>query len=1125
MASPAPRDQKVRDRAIDVSGSFLVQAPAGSGKTELLIQRYLGLLGRVDQPEEILAITFTRKAAAEMRDRVLGALDRARRENAPEEAHLKRAYELARAAVARDEECGWGLAENATRLRIGTIDSVNAWLNSRAPLTAGLQSMHRVAEQPDALYREAARQTLALAAESGAAGRAVWRFLQHCDNRVEIAIRLIENMLASRDQWLRHTGSGQIDERARGALEASLARLVEDTLSCAHGLLPDNVRKELATLLSFAATNLADRGGDSDLVTWKDREQCPAPAATEVAAWRGLAQCLLTQKGDWRKPGGLDVRIGFPATAKDPKARMKALLERLADDDELRRALAALQHLPDASYSDTQWESLKSIVQVLPLAAAVLLQVFDQRGETDFTQLATNALATLGSDEIVGELALVLDYALRHVLLDEYQDTSRSQFELLKRLTAGWEPGDGRTLFLVGDPMQSIYRFREAEVGIFLETRVSGLDHLPLEFLRLTTNFRSAPEIVNWVNAAFATIMPADEDPISGAVPLAASVAYQPSADDAGVRWHCAADSDTEADAIVECVRVSLECAPGGTVGILVRSRSHAARIGPRLRSAGIGYSAPDLELLGEEPVIHDLLGLTRALLHPADRIAWLAVLRAPWCGLTLNDLHRLAAPDASVTISARLADEASLTALSADGQQRARRLALTMSIWGNRRGALPLRDLVEGTWQGLGGPGCLESTDELEIAAEFFHYLDEVDTGGDCSDVAELLDGITGRPVLRESAHDARVQLLTMHKAKGLEFDTVLLPALNARTQVSSRPPLLWHELSTTTRHAELVLAPLQPRGEGKCPLFEMLWQIERQRDRYELQRLLYVAATRARKRLHLYASPPRAAASDGKDFAPATGSLLGVLWPAEKDTVLESLATLDPLPADPQTPAWVEVPLRRLPSGWQVPEGARPSAKALPLAKVEEHDTQESGWAIHAGTVAHRWLEEIAREGPDAFDSARLNSLSEPVRIQLVRLGLSGNELELAHARVLAALQTAVADPDGRWILETHGAGTQSEWSLTEIDLPERRIDRSFVDAKNQRWIIDYKIAAPAEGESEENFIRRQAERYRAQLAGYRRVISKLAGEGRPLRLALYFPLLPRLVELQDEFMAELE
>src|SRR5438270_4761431 len=130
----ASRDAAERARALDAARSFIVQAPAGSGKTELLIQRCLVLLARVERPEEITAITFTRKAAAEMRNRVLEALALARHEPRPSEAHKARTWELGRAVLERNDALGWALEDSASRLRVQTIDALCASLTRQMPV-------------------------------------------------------------------------------------------------------------------------------------------------------------------------------------------------------------------------------------------------------------------------------------------------------------------------------------------------------------------------------------------------------------------------------------------------------------------------------------------------------------------------------------------------------------------------------------------------------------------------------------------------------------------------------------------------------------------------------------------------------------------------------------------------------------------------------------------------------------------------------------------------------------------------------------------------------------------------------------------------------------------------------
>jgi len=173
------------------------------------------------------------------------------------------------------------------------------------------------------------------------------------------------------------------------------------------------------------------------------------------------------------------------------KQRMTALLDSLRGHEAFETALAELPLLPPPTYDEASWEVVESLSEVLMLAVAELKLEFTRRGEADFTEIAQGASRALGTAESPTDLALHLDYRIRHLLVDEFQDTSVSQHELLAKLTAGWQAGDGRTLFVVGDPMQSIYRFRQAEVGLYLRARHEGIGNVRLTPLALTVNFRS----------------------------------------------------------------------------------------------------------------------------------------------------------------------------------------------------------------------------------------------------------------------------------------------------------------------------------------------------------------------------------------------------------------------------------------------------------------------------------------------------------------------------------------------------------------------------------------------------------------------------------------------------------
>ena len=218
-----------------------------------------------------------------------------------------------------------------------------------------------------------------------------------------------------------------------------------------------------------------------------------------------LAEFLLTKSGGIRKT--VDKRQGFPpdkGPQKEFKKRAIALFDSLTGATAVAQAFDVVRLLPAAAYPDEQWEILESLLEVLQLAAAELLVVFDERRESDYAAVAQSAIdALVDEDGAPTDLALRLDFRIQHILIDEFQDTSSAQLKLVKSLTGGWQEGDGRTLFVVGDPMQSIYRFRKAEVGLFMKLQRGGLPNLDLQSIILETNFRSDPEVMKWTNRIF----------------------------------------------------------------------------------------------------------------------------------------------------------------------------------------------------------------------------------------------------------------------------------------------------------------------------------------------------------------------------------------------------------------------------------------------------------------------------------------------------------------------------------------------------------------------------------------------------------------------------------------------
>jgi ATP-dependent helicase/nuclease subunit A len=1150
LARLREEDANARLAALNLTRSFIVQAPAGSGKTELLIQRYLALLTHVNLPEEIVAITFTRKATGEMRARVLTALDEAYSATPPLEPHKRVTWEIARRARDRDAHLQWNVLENPNRLRIQTIDSLCHWLTLQLPLLSGFGAQPQTVEDAAELYAEAARRTLAGLGEGNEWSVYIARILRHLDNHMERVQQLIAYMLRVRDQWIRTV----LDPRGRNrsALEAAFAETVRSALARLASLVPSSICAGLPALAAYAADCLGTEGNGSSLQACRGMTTLPDVEICDLEAWRGLAAMLLTREGELRSR--ITVLDGFPPPSsargaerrrrEDAKQQLLAMIAGLAHHRSFVEQLDLTRSLPPVTYSEAQWELVEALTGVLPVAAAQLEVLFREHGQVDFTAVSQAAVRALGDAEAPTDLALALDHRIRHILVDEFQDTSWSQYELLKGLTAGWGAGDGHTLFVVGDPMQSIYRFRKAEVGLYLRAWREGIGSVALTPLKLAVNFRSTRAVVEWINRAFEAVLPDAPDAASGSVPFAPSVTADSAARGATPEFHplLTMDRDAEARLVVDLVQRRLAADPAQTIAILVRARTHLVRIAPMLKAAGLNFQAIEIEELKRRPIVQDLLVLTRALIHPADRTAWLAILRAPWCGLTLADLEAIAGHDHEAAVWTLMNDATALARVSMDGRARLERVRSIAGAALARRRREPLRRWIESVWLALGGPACAEKPSDLDDAGVYFELLTGLDEGGDLPRLERLTECVEELYAASDSNPSAqRLQLMTMHKAKGLEFNAVILPglgypprreearlllfterprfsftasdALNEDAKATHDVPRLVNRgASKEGIEADLLIAPIREATEKQSAIYDYLNALEDAKDRHEASRLLYVAATRARSRLDLIGQV------DGgfQDLKPRSGSLLEHLWPVVEIQFVH-MARNQP---QAETSTVLQRPtatIRRCRSGWRPP--APPSSldwhprPTVEYAGRSPHDEIEFSWASettkHVGSVVHRFLQLIAAQGLEKWGAGRIVEMRDVYIRDLRRLGVPEQQMAKAATRVADALCAAISGERGRWVLGRH-TDAQSELRLTGAvggELVNIAIDRTFVDDSGVRWIVDFKTGAH-EGAERDAFLDSEQERYRLQLERYAALLRAL--DERPLRLGLYFPLL---------------
>ena len=1187
-----PRDWKARERALVTDQSFIVQAPAGSGKTELLVRRYLALLAIVEAPEQILAITFTRKATAEMRQRIIDALAADDENFDKSDENAVKIAEIAANARKNAAKHKWNLAANTRRLRIQTIDAFCNEVVWRMPWSARFGAPPALVEDPAPLYAQAATRALDHLERGDAWSDAADALLALVDANWGRARDLLAATLANRDRWMRDlsggigagggdggdgagaggdgagdggdgAGDGAGDD-ARARIEAmwraEIGRELQSARAAFDAFSPA-ARAEWVALGAYAAGNLAaEAGANSPLPALRELTAFPAGDHNAIDAWHALAALALTKSGALRKT--VTKRDGFPVGDDGQKSRMLELLETARAQPAIGAALDAVRHLPRGQFDDAQWRSVAALVQLLRLAAAELRLLFKERNQADYIELTQRAALALGDADAPTDLALAFDYELQHILMDEFQDTSTAHLELLEKLTAGWQGGDAHTLFLVGDPMQSIYRFREAEVGNFLSVAdCKCVGDVGLESLQLTANFRSRPALVDWFNATFEAALPAQDDAAAGAVKYARAEACVATAG-GGAFVHAAVADATpvtpvtpvtpaaaaamEAESIADLIAATQTEFPADSVAVLGRTRRHLTAVAAALRRRGIGFCGRDLERLGERQAIRDLIALTRALVQPADRVAMLSLLRAPFCGLKLADLSALVeSAGAADTLPALWRDAARLAEMSADGRARLARLTAVIDAALARRGRVALRDNVEAAWLALGGPATVDAAD-LDDCARYLALLAELESAA--ADITPAALRAATADLWAQAGADAKVELLTIHKAKGLEFEHVILPRLDGGARALDAALLRWRK-----QPQQLLIAPLPSPGDGgdgggdgnsADPFYRYLARLEKQHDAFERGRLLYVACTRARCRLHLFG---RAARKDGESpSAPPADSLLALLWPqvaaeferavgagdgdgAVADDVGDGAAGAAEDVGDGVAAAADDAgdgvaaadeisppPLQRLPTNWRLPAlppGVSAGA-AGPAAGAEEQ--LEFSWAGETaritGIVIHQILQGVDAVGWDAWRRTVAGAGAQTARWrnQLLENGLAERHLDAALAQIAAAIDNARDDPRAAWIFSAAHRDIRVEWPLTGVldgGFKHVVIDRSFVDDAGARWVIDFK-SSRHEGGDTDAFLDRERIRHQPQMAAYAQVVSALhPGE---VKSGLYFPAL---------------
>ena len=1117
-----PHDARERTAALDTSRSHHVESPAGSGKTLLLTKRFLKLLGEVRDPAEILAITFTEKAAGEMRRRITGFLSGRTNANDPDGEMTALAERALRAHKDKAH-----LLISSDNLNIMTFHGFCSYIARRAPLEAGVA--------PDFEIIDNDTQTILTEETVRAALRAFFDYPATDDRRTAFENRLLyhNNNWSGISREL--TGIIQTRERFRDLIE-----IIRGPDGRGLSELPAVLEKRLRIYVEGRLVNLIKCFKDTALgQVWKDLTAhlidkeapmgallpatLPGNSWEELPSWQTVAHALTTRKGTVSKRFG--PKSGFYVNfGKTPWGEMITSMS-----DPCAAALAESKLLPSPDDIGSDMDLLSDFILIAADLISRYETVCSQRRIVDFTGLEQAALRALG-DSDPSEIQLYLDHRIRHLLVDEFQDTNRAQWELVSRLCTGWSPEDGRTVFIVGDPKQSIYSFRNAEVSLFMEAQtgipVPGGGRIPLDTHRLTTNFRSGTRLIDWINGLFGEAVMKDPDPAADEVPFSPSEGYGGRSGGA-ISLSLFADTNTqkskEREAVWLAGRVKEAMRTSGadtSIAVLLFTRNRISHYLSAFKGQGIPVQVREGIALMQRPEVMHLMKIAELLAQPHDDLAWASILRSPWSWFDINLLLETALQTPESWM-----EKISLTSRSHPDME-----VLTKAIENasRRAGRDPLGVTVRIFWEDLDGPRKTASRYGMAGVANCMRFLEILEDAHRGTPLETLRQVKATIDSLYEPADPAAsrspVEMMTIHRAKGLEFDVVFLPFMDwaPLSDIPPTSPPYLMERVPGTEGEYLVAMGKDRRSTETPPVFNLLKTFQRNRRWGEAKRLFYVAATRAREALYMSGI---AKIKDDDTLSPGKKNVLewvleheGINGAAIDDVSAGSDISIEINPAPPPLPRDEIISEPALPEPYELqPErpasimAQSPSSFAEDVLRAEGTLVgDEAAFNRARGTVTHAILNTAIRGRTLPTETAVARALEAEGVIQ-DRAGKTAPE-------ILKEAEKTLADPFVARL--TAIPGVQNEWEIE--DAPgENRVRSGIIDLAAHEgdtwWICDFKTSRPDDGQPLEEFIAHERELYRPQLDAYREMLSRLKDVPEPrIRVGIFLTALLRWEEL---------
>ena len=1141
-------DHTQRQFATNPNHSVIVQAPAGSGKTYLLTWRLVNLLCLSTQPDQILVVTFGKKATQEIKNRLIEWLEIAEQYQTVDQlpANIiipKQVFTL----YHHQKISGWDLLENPHLLAIKTIDALCSQI-SDMDFAHSLRHRQLTIEQ-DAIYQNATERMLADVQQNTAAKEVTNAVLEglrfFAGNRYQL-INQLTHMLISRDAWAQtavqvasatNDNSSYLDTHQKQQLQQLAQILTQYATNCLTEF------DQLPQVVNLAHAYLSQQDNDDHLLSqWPT--QSNLPAIDDINSWQSLADLLLTKsKVQLRKK--LTAAEGFPpasdktvdvASYAHAKKYLTSTLSTLASraDDNLLNCLNLLRLLPNHAPAQAQEHaSLTLLAKLLYYSLAYLEMEFSATQKTDYVAIATHALQTLEQPEIAAKV----DTQYSHLLVDEFQDTSLLQLQLFYKLTENWQD-DKNSIFVVGDPMQSIYAFRKARVGIFQHVWQQGWPNLSLTPKSLVVNLRARTSLIDWVNTCMQQLVgnQSRQQNQHQTASLFDAIGYQqaaskPQAINTDPPVEIAIENTTETTLLNTLTRIHTQ-APQATIAILVTKQKHASDVLPILRQAGLAFYTGKIGTAWQTELMQDLLTLLKWLYYPFDSFLQYSLLKSHWFALSTNQIAALKTTNWQLgqTVDWTIFDnpnEQTLTAL----QQK---VTLFEKLWQNIAPKIRQTNWTDLLNQALYWlPHTTEQHSGFRLILQSFHHSLALATENGKINWDWLVCHLQAakishqQPSKSSTASFPPIAIMTIHAAKGLEFDYVILPFIDKKVKGkgSDMPPLLLQLDFLNLQHQPCFLAGAYDKinQAQHNSYYQIIYKLLTIKQDFELKRLFYVAITRAKKQVYFVGQLQA-------NKSPTAGSIAAMLIAGGQE--LTSNATSH-APTITHLPHWQLTANDKLLAASNLrlnnPTTSHTNAQLINMSRLTQ---QNLGTALHL--LLHHWInKQIDLQVPQLTTEKLTNYLLHYSGLVLVaNLGVQLNN------RINNLRQNLYQDGMAQWLLSLQLVmSEQAIYHQGKTLIPDVvALEKNTATGQDCLWIIDFKTSEleaaignfdTANNATKEQAFSAQLMQYCPQLIAYGEALAAqqahlLAGikdidiktdlTGLPIYLALYFPLTSR-------------